>query len=321
MRRILAASLSALACVPLLGSVATATGALPSEMNLVYDRVQRFAAADVIVVGKVTAHEQKTVRARLFPTQDKEYDWHLARVKVSQVLLGSQGLSELRVGMPGPLTLKKPLKDGGKPRFGGPTLPHSYPDTLDVGKEAIIYVRKHFAEDFYILAPSGPRVVSKKAFPTFFAKDVAMVKRLAKLAGDPMKGLKAKKKEDRMLTTALLLLRYRQTRARTWNPNPKTEPVDAAQSKLIMSTLAEADWFPRPAAQQINPNELFLLLGPTEKDGFKMPPRTAKDFGPSLSYTKEYARKVTLARREWVKKNVNTYRVQRIVEEEPKGKK
>ena len=58
---------------------------------------------------------------------------------------------------------------------------------------------------------------------------------------DPMASLKSKDANERVLTAGMLIYRYRDCRK---NPNGKAkeEPIDAAQSKLILTAIAEGDW-------------------------------------------------------------------------------
>ncbi|MFT2520507.1 hypothetical protein ACMWQB_30310, partial [Escherichia coli] len=76
----------------------------------------------------------------------------------------------------------------------------------------------------------------KKA-PTF-EKDLAAVQRCGKLLANPAEGLKAKEPTERLLTAFMLLARYRVFA----NPDAKTEPIDAAESKAILEVLASTDW-------------------------------------------------------------------------------
>src|SRR5260370_4270676 len=58
----------------------------------------RVAQADVVVVGKVTAIEDKTIKAERFPGDKQMADYKVAVVKVEEALLGAKGLTHVRVG-------------------------------------------------------------------------------------------------------------------------------------------------------------------------------------------------------------------------------
>src|SRR5262249_39809536 len=60
----------------------------------------------------------------------------------------------------------------------------------------------------------------------------------AKALAKPLEGLKSRSAEERLMTTAVLLYRYRWPRQGV----TKTEPIPAQESKLILTTLAELDW-------------------------------------------------------------------------------
>jgi hypothetical protein len=95
----------------------------------------------------------------------------------------------------------------------------------------------------------------------------------------------------------MFVLHYR-TPPRSAGP-PKTEPIDATESKLILQTLADWDWKQRdPNAWQMTPQNLFLRLGLTEKDGWKQP----GDF-----------QQLPEAARQWLRDNFGKYRIQRYV--------
>ena len=111
--------------------------------------------------------------------------------------------------------------------------------------------------------------------------------------------LKGKNADDRFLTAAMLIARYR-------TPRPgetKTEAIDAEESKLILQALADADWTVKPAPgilglQTMNPQNIFYRLNLTPQDGWTQP-TDVKD--------------VPDAAKQWLKDNAEKYRIQRFV--------
>ena len=59
---------------------------------------QRVAHADVVVVGKVTAIEEKTVSVALAPGAKDKVEYRIAVIKVQDDLLGAKGLTHIKVG-------------------------------------------------------------------------------------------------------------------------------------------------------------------------------------------------------------------------------
>jgi hypothetical protein len=155
---------------------------------------------------------------------------------------------------------------------------------------------RHPDGKFYV-APAFYSVIDKKTDPNF-NKDVAMVKRCARLLDDPMIGLKARDAKDRLLTAAMLVARYRTPSPVANGGLPRTEPVGGRESKLILETLADADWSKNDADLRMGPQGVFFQLGLTPKEGWT-PPANFKDLPE--------------AARQWLKDNAGTYRIQRFV--------
>jgi hypothetical protein len=285
MKRTLRAGLTALP------TLAVLTAAVPAQAMLVAPAPipQRVATADVVIVGKVTGFGDRTVSALPFPGATVKAEYQVALVKVQQALLGAKGMKEIRVGfMPPP-----PPGPGGR-------LPiRRYPAAnLTLNQEACLFLTRHPAADFYT-APAYYDVISKTGNANF-PRDLDEVKRCARLLADPKAGLESKDKDERFLTAAMLITRYRTPRPSRAGP-PKTEPVDAAQSQRIFEALAGADWTvrnPRPA--QMTPQSVFFRLGLKPADGWTQP----RDY-----------RETSEAARKWLKEHAGTYRIQRFVAE------
>jgi hypothetical protein len=235
----------------------------------------RAAAAAAIVVGQVSSVEEP-----------KDKPGHkLMTVKVTESLLGVKGLTHVLVLFT-PRNLQPPPASSAPP----PTAP------LPVGQEACFFLGSLTADASY--RPIGfEYAVAKK--DQAFEKQLASIKRYAKLLEDPAAGLKARDRDDRFTTAGLLILRYRVVFGAD-----KTEPIDAAESKLILQALAEADWKPEgprvPTQEQtqMTPSTLFQLLGAGAKDGWR-PPANFQEF--------------TAAAQKWLKEHAGDYRIQRFV--------
>jgi hypothetical protein len=295
MRRTMLTGLASLSCLALVVSAVTAQAKM---MIAPAPIAQRVATADAVVVGKVTGFGDKTVSAPQFPGAKNKVEYQIAIVKVQTDLAGAKGVKEIRVGFIPPMA----PPPGGPVGPGGPVIRPGilrYPQVnLTLNQEACLFLTRHPSEDFYTL-PAYFDVISKQGNPNF-NKEVAEATRAAKLLADPKAGLEAENKDDRLLTAGMLISRYR-TPKPSAGGRPKTEPIDAEQSKQILHVLADADWAARPApgigAFQMTPQNLFSRLGLDPKE-WDQP----KD-----------ARQIPAAAKKWLKEHADTYRIERFV--------
>jgi hypothetical protein len=260
------------------------------------------ARADVVVTGKVTKIEDKTVSALAVPGAKDKAEYQIAVVKVDDPILNAKGITEIRVGFIPP----QPVQPGGGVR---PIRPRIQPATLSENEEVCLFLTKHFDADFYTMPTINNAI--KKANNDNFDKDVAEAKKCGKLLADSMTSLKSKQAEERFQTAAMLIERYRTQKPPFVNP-PKQEPIDAVESKLILEALRDADWTPPkpptgplPRVQQLTPWTTFLRLALTPDDNWT-PPTDGKYLEAAQA---------------WLKDNAGTYRIKKFVAEEKKDKK
>ena len=243
---------------------------------------KRVALADLVVVGKVTAIEDDLVEAPpllKIPGVSKKVSYRVASLTIDSALLGGkEGDTKIRIGV------FQPPKKAPKVQFS-------------VGQEGCFFLRKHPDEPFYIV--QEPYELLSKANNKDFDKELSLAKKCARLLTDPNAGLEAKEADDRLLTAAMLVFRARTPMA-VYTKEPKTEPIDAGQSKSILTILAEADWTERNLPSAMAPVSLFLYLGLTEKDGW-LPPKDVSALPD--------------AARQWLKKNAADFRIRRYVAE------
>jgi hypothetical protein len=256
----------------------------------------RVASSEIVVVGKVTAIENKTVMARQFSGAPDKVEYKIAVIQVSDLLKGPKGLTTVRVGFVPPAPPPPPPKPG-QPFI----LRKQYPQVnFAVGQEGCCLLKKHFEGDF-LTAVNYYDVIDKKT-PNF-DKDVALIKRCTKLLEDPNGNLKSKSAEDRLLTASLLVTQYRGGFGLLvgGGQKQKTEPIEAEQSKLILEALVSADWSQRETFSQVSPQMVIGQLNLTAQDGWNPP------------QFKDYQKEFPPYAQKWLKDNTGKYRIQRFV--------
>jgi hypothetical protein len=265
------------------------------------------AAADCIVLGKVAAIEEKTILAPPFPGATVKIEYQIAVVKVEEGLKGTRGVTEVRVAFqpPPPPPPPPPVIKPGQ----GPVAisrPAPFPrKTLAVGTQGCFLLKKQGDETFFRLVDSNWNDYIARSDPDFDTK-MSVVKRSLKFLGDPDLGLNLKDAGDRLLTAYLLLNRYQAGAG----PKAKAEPIEAAQSKLILEAIAAADWSqPFTGNDPVTPQRVFQYLRLTAKEGWNAPRQ-----GPNQDF-RIFQKEWEAAAQKWLRDNAGTYRIQRWVPE------
>jgi hypothetical protein len=204
--------------------------------------LERFTMAEWVVVGKITTYEVRDVAALPAPGATAKQDFAVAVLEITNAIKGADGMTHLRIGMP-----------------PGQLLP--------VGQEACYFLNPHFEEPFCVM-PGRFGMPILKDGNAGFTKEIQQYERWGQLLKAPMDGLKSKDADERFLTAALLVTEFRTFRAGVHAPKLKTEPIDAALSKLILQTLAEADWSKATLDNTVTAQRLFAQLNLSAKDGW-----------------------------------------------------
>jgi hypothetical protein len=274
MRRLFAA-LILLAWVKSSGAYIT----LPKEPIL-----HKMALANCVVVGKITAIRKEPVNARLYLSQDakaKGTKFTIAEVQITEAIAGVKEQKKILIGFIGH---------------------RDYKPAPAVGLEGCFFAVKHWDENFYVV-PVG--CFHAKSDPDF-EKDVKLARRCGLALSDPAKGLKSKAANDRLLAANLLLLRYTYTPIR-YGGNMKGEAIGAEESKLILRTLAEADWSQPDPETKVSPQMTISWL---YLSAIKLGSPLAKSFPSKPEEVKK-----------WLKENAETYRIQKLVPAKAEEKK
>jgi hypothetical protein len=231
---------------------------------------QRAVAADVVVVGKVTAIEKDMVEAEPFPNAPNKVSYRVAVVKIETNLAGAANITHVKIGFipparPNP-NIQPPVGQPGRAirPIRGP-LPAI---ELKEGEEKLFFLSKHPAGDFYIMPGLSPAIEVKGEQGK---KELEAVKRVTSVIADPMKGLKSDKADVRAETAAIMIMKYRAY------PEAAREveqvAINAEESRLILKALAEAEWTQKvqPVPATVSAQQAFSQLGLTDKDGWKQP--------------------------------------------------
>jgi tetratricopeptide (TPR) repeat protein len=258
----------------LLGPAGIARAAYPTPEPPIAMRV---ALADAIVVGSVTKMEEELVQASplLKVPGGPLVSFKILQVGSDRVLLGQVG-EQVRVGV-GP----------------GQAMPG-----LTEGQAGCFFLHKHPEEPFYVLSAGADFVDSRREE---YGKVVALTERCARLLGNTDEGLRSRNEEDRLLTAALLIFRFRTVQS-VYAGAPRTEPIDAEVSRRILAVLAEGPLGDKAAREPTGRLTLFFRLGLTEEDGWTSPHDLPA---------------ITAAAEKWLRDHTATYRIRRYIPEEP----
>lgn len=240
-------ALSALLVVPLGFAQALRVAPPPGPIRIVN--------SEAVFVGRVTELEPIDVEAKRFPGAKDTVKWRIAVVKINQGIRGVKDEKTIRVGFI-PFVAPKP----GQPIVsGGGRSPQ-----LTVGQDGLFMINKHADGKFYVAPDYGYFVPSQDQK---FAEEVKTAKKVVTILADMKTALKSNDAGDRLLAAAIAVGKYRTQKP----PFPNAEePIDVAESKLILNAIVSAKWGPVRFGET-NPQMLFFQLGVTEKDGWKAP--------------------------------------------------
>lgn len=282
MRRFVLGGMAALGGLALCASVVPARALVVAPPPPGPDRL---AKVDCIVVGRVIAIEGKDIQAPMVAKGDK-VTYRVAVVSVTDPIKGAKEQKMIRLGFQPPPTasdqpgaIRRPIR-----RFS---------PVFEVGQDGMFFLTKHFQENFYTAPMYYDFVNSQNGN---FNQEVKQVKLTLKWGKNIATGLSSKDADERFIAAGLLIQQYRQP----MGPVLKQELIPAAESKLILKALLEGDWKQNQGI--LNPWNMFLRLGLTDKDGWRFPQ------GNNLQQ-EDFHR----AAKAWLEKNVDTYRIQRLV--------
>jgi hypothetical protein len=256
----------------------------------------RVALADLIVIGKIDAIEDKTVEVLPSPGSKDKAAYRTGVVKAQEVLRGDKDAKEFRIGFatkvvsgigPGEWLRYKP------------------------GHEGVFFLKRHHTGDFFVnfslsngLCRGEPKGGGFET-PGKYEELERAVRKMVKMLEDPVTTLQGKDDADRYIGLTMLIEHYRSRGVK--DPRWEEKPVDPKVSKLLLKVLAEADWswnsdrlmdyYPP------HPSHLFQQLGVTKKDEYDPPT--------------DDERKTFAATQRWLLTNQETYSVKRFTPKPP----
>jgi hypothetical protein len=217
---------------------------------------ERFANADAIFVGRVTAIKPVDIEAQSFPGAKTKQKFTIAIVQINEKIRGIKTEKMIEVGFI-PFVQPKP----GVPQISsGGRNPQ-----MQVGQEGLFALNKHHEGKFY-LAPNYGNYVPA-ADKNNLAKEVKTAKQVVAVMANPKAALQSKDAEERLLAASIQIKSYRTQKA----PFPnREEPISAEETKLLFDAILADKWQPGRFGQA-NAFQLFNQLGLTAKDGWKSP--------------------------------------------------
>lgn len=257
--------------------------------------------ADTILVGQVVGMLDRDVQVAEAANAGQTSLYRVAVVQVEETLKGNNKKELVRVGFPVPMQPQaQPIQGGG----GRVVIRHGFNrggQQLALGQGGLFFLKKHASGQFLELATPYGSFVSSQGNPGF-QDEIKLTRQTMKILDNPLASLKSQDASERYLAAATLVMQYR-----TFQGSPNTAPIPAEENRLILKTLAEADWnlssYSGPL-QQMNPLVLFGRLGISQQDGYQQPrPQQGQN----------YQQAITQAMQSWLKKNADTYRIQKFL--------
>lgn len=205
--------------------------------------------ADAVVVGTVVEVEDTPTNAKPHPDAAEEMPYTVAVVRIDTPLLGVKNLTHLRVAVP----------FGTLDRAGAP---------FHEGGKFLFFLQKHSTTQLLLPSYAHPTVDLSQPGAGDVLHRVTVA---ANAVNDPVKALTAKESEDRVIAAVALAHRYRRIPPNSNGTDRLPRP--AAESKLLLAALTEAEWSAERRYDETNPYRVIPGMG-LEIDGFKLPGNT-----------------------------------------------
>lgn len=205
---------------------------------------ERVARTDLTTLARVKRVEEKAAELPVAPGAGLKQPFRVAVLEVKEKVAGAGSPKFVKVAF---------IPPSGRRGFGS--------FDFKPGSEALFFLTKAHGSEYY-------RVMMYFDAEAPGEAQIKAAREAGKLLASPRKGLESKNQAERALTAALLITRYR-SQPFADPAKIKQAPISPAESRLILEGLAAGDW-KAPAYNQFSPRSLFLRLGLTEKDGWKV---------------------------------------------------
>jgi hypothetical protein len=234
---------------------------------------QKVVRAEAIVIGKVIDIEKDTVEAVPFANAPNKMAYQIGLIRIEDSIQGTKDLTQIRVGWQFGANPLVDLQVEGEGRIP-PRGIGMQNIALEQGQEGCFFLQRHPTADFYILLPSA-RPLFKNA--DNYDKELTKVKAIRKILDKPIDALKSEKADERKLAASVLVQNYA-TFPQTVGPKkqPKQEPIDAEQSRLILKAVNEMSWND-PTNPMVCLTGILSYLNLTPQDGWKKPVFNGQD--------------------------------------------
>jgi hypothetical protein len=203
-------------------------------------------SADLVVVGKVVAFEEKPVSALSVARADQVVDFRIVVLEAQRTLKGGDGATHVKIGL----------------------LPHQ---TLQEGQVSCFFLREHPSAPFFVwldaydypLNVNGPQGAEAKA-------RIDRLARYARLLEKPDEGLRSRDADDRYTTAVLLLAQHNFSLRSGRRGLPAVTRVTFSDDRLsrLMVAVTEGDWQKGFEEFEMTPWAVMGLLRPTPQDGW-----------------------------------------------------
>lgn len=206
--------------------------------------------AKMIVVGKVSSVEKDVTEAKppvWLGTDAKTLSYRVATVKISELILGPKGLSEVRIG----------FYVGGGDAFTPRVINPLGLRPLEEGNEGCFILEPQGAGDFYVYSGQPSNGIISIKDPNY-ETELKLIRKTAQALKDPVTMLKSKEKEDRIFGLTVVASNYRALR--TTGPRDHIE-LSKEENDLLLDTLLETPAKLDSVGIQGKRDLFYLLLG------------------------------------------------------------
>ncbi len=249
--------------------------------------LKKVVQSEIIVVGKIQHLENDLLLLKAYSEAKENTPFQIATLKVEKNLLGLKNETHLRIGWPININIGRRVLS---------------PGPFTIGQKGCFFLVKYPDQDFYFAQQLTSPL--RDDSPSY-KEDIEEIKKIVKVLNEPSKALAAKTAAERSQAINILLNKYSSEPQQL--PKGKKlvrKPIDPAESKLILTILAEMEW--KVKNENILALELFYKLGVEGEIHWAE---------PKFTTVEEYRNKMKLISKKWLQENKESYRIKKWVVE------